>query len=383
MAGGAEVLCRQTAHALASRGHDVTVLTTTARDYLHWSPHYPEGSVADGPVSIQRFDADPADPVLASHLGRRIGLGWGDWNDEISWAIAQGPISRGLLATLEMTVDDYDVVVLWTYLYGTTHLAMPLVADRAILVPLAHDEPMLRFRITRGLMGLASGFAYLTPEERRLVHEQHEMPPRPDAVVGAGLAPAVPADAGRVRHTLDLRGRFALYLGRVDPGKGIGSLFRAHAAYRAAGGELELVLAGRALAGVRVPGWVRQVGFVDPQTKADLLAASDVLVLPSTNESLSLVLMEAWQVGCPTLATGDSDVLAGQSMRSGGGLTYRDDADYAHQLRRLTMRPEFRAELSRAGIAWAAEQTWNHVADRWDALLGQVCERPGLSATSG
>ncbi len=299
VAGGAEVLCRQTAQAFASRGHAVTVLTTTARDYLHWAPHYPAGPLRDGPVSVHRFAADAADPLLASRLGRRIALGWGDWDDLVAWAVAQGPVSRGLLATLKRTAQQYDVVVLWTYLSATTHLAMPLVAGRAILVPMAHDEPMLRFDVTRGVMALASGFAFLKPEERRLVDEQHDIASRPQQVVGAGLAPAVPGDATRVRTTLDLPSRFALYLGRVDPGKGIDDLFRAHAAYRAAGGELGLVLAGRVLDGVPVPEWVRVLGFVDAQTKADLLAESDVLVLPSTNESLSLVLMGSLAGGMP------------------------------------------------------------------------------------
>ena len=379
VAGGAEVLARATAHALASRGHHITVLTTTARDYLHWTPHYPEGTVSDGPVSVQRFDADPADPMLASRLARKIALGWGDWDDEVRWAIAQGPVSGGLIAALKRAVEDYDVFVLWTYLYSTTQLAMSLVADRAVLVPLAHDEPMLRFRVTRGLMALASGFAFLTPEERRLVHEQHVMAPRPEEVVGAGLAPAVRGDPARVRGVLDLPDRFALYLGRIDPGKGIAALFRAHAAYRSAGGDLGLVLAGRAADGVRVPSWVRQIGFVDEQTKADLLAASDVLVLPSTNESLSLVLMEAWQAGCPTLATGQSDVLTGQSVRSGGGLTYCDDRDYARQLHRLSTDSTLRERLSTSGVAWAAGETWSKALDRWEALLNQVIHRRGLS----
>lgn len=372
VAGGAEVLCRQTAQAFASRGHAVTVLTTTARDYLHWAPHYPAGPLRDGPVSVHRFAADAADPLLASRLGRRIALGWGDWDDQVAWAIAQGPVSRGLLATLKRTAEQYDVVVLWTYLYATTHLAMPLVAGRAILVPMAHDEPMLRFDVTRGVMALASGFAFLTPEERRLVDEQHDIASRPQQVVGAGLAPAVPGDATRARTTLDLPSRFALYLGRVDPGKGIDALFRAHAAYRAAGGELGLVLAGRVLDGVPVPEWVRVLGFVDAQTKADLLAESDVLVLPSTNESLSLVLMEAWQVGCPTLATAHSDVLSGQSARSGGGLVYRDDADYARQLQRLDDDADLRRTLSTAGTAWATRATWSNALDRWEMLIDQI-----------
>ncbi|MBJ7366377.1 MAG: hypothetical protein JHC53_07230, partial [Thermoleophilia bacterium] len=44
VAGGAEALCRDTARALVRAGEDVTIYTTTARDYLTWAPYYPEGT---------------------------------------------------------------------------------------------------------------------------------------------------------------------------------------------------------------------------------------------------------------------------------------------------------------------------------------------------
>ncbi len=373
VAGGAEALCRHTARALVTAGHDVTVLTTTARDYLHWSPHYAPGQSVDESVTVKRFDAQPANPGAASRLGRGVALGWGGWDREVAWATAQGPISRGLLAELAATAHDYEAVALWTYLYATTQLAMPLVSDRAILVPTAHDEPMLRFGITRAIVAMAAGIAYLTPEERRLVHDLHpHARDRQEQVVGTGLAPAPSGDPARARSRLDLPGRFALYLGRIDPGKGIDRLFAAHAAYRAAGGELGLVVAGRRPDGVPVPGWVTQVGFVDDATKADLLAACEVLVMPSVNESLSLVLMEAWQAGRPTLATAHSDVLSGQTARSGGGVTYRDANDYGSQLRRLAEDTPLRQRLSQDGAAWASGQTWDHAVARWETLLSQV-----------
>lgn len=372
VAGGAEALCRATAHALTVAGHQVTVATTTARDYLHWSPHYAEGSSMDAAVAVHRFDAAPADPVASARLGREIALGWGTWEDQVTWAVAQGPVSRSLLDALPSLAASADAVALWTYLYATTQLAMPLVADRSILVPTAHDEPMLRFPITRGLFAMAAGRAYLTPEEQRLVHDLHGPSDRPEQVVGAGLDPLQPGQAGRVRGALRLPDRFAVYLGRVDPGKGVDRLFAAHAAYRAAGGALELVVAGRRPEGVRVPEWVTQLGFVDDETKADLLAAAEVLVLPSVNESLSLVLMEAWQAGCPTLATARSDVLAAQTTRSGGGLLYTDDADYGRQLTLLADSPPIRDALGQAGAEWAAGETWAKVVARWETLVDSV-----------
>ena len=382
VAGGAEALCRQTAHALATSGHQIVIYTTTARDYLHWSSFYAEGYELDGRVEVLRYNADPADPVAASRLGRELGLGWGDWHREVEWARAQGPISRPLLEDVAEKVNDYDAVALWTYLYATTQLAMPLVSDRAILVPTAHDEPMFRFRLTRGLMALAAGFAFLTPEEQQLAAETHAIAGRPQMVVGAGLHPTT-SDRNGSRRLRGLPPRFALYLGRVDPGKGIESLFVAHAAYRAAGGTLELVLAGRRPDGVHVPDWVLDLGFVDEPTKATLLATCEVLVLPSVNESLSLVLMEAWQVGTPTLAIATNPVLAAQTARSGGGLVYRDAADYRDRLTLITENSLLRARLSTQGSRWATGQTWEAVTGRWEALVAAVALGRAGRAGSG
>jgi glycosyltransferase involved in cell wall biosynthesis len=113
-------------------------------------------------------------------------------------------------------------------------------------------------------------------------------------------------------------------------------------------------------------------GFVDDGTRADLLAAADAVVLPSPHESLSLVALEAWAAGRPTLATARSAVLAGQTARSGGGLLYTGPRTYANQLARLAADPALRERLGRAGADWVAPQSWALAARRWRALLARV-----------
>lgn len=379
VAGGAEALCRSTARALAQRGHAVEVYTTTARDYLTWAPHFAPGSSGDGPVTVHRFPADAPDPRRSADLVRLLALGAGDAAAEAAWARAQGPVAPGMLAALAdaAAAGRHDATALWTYLYGTTQLAMPLVAERAVLVPLAHDEPMLRFGLTRGLMRLARGLAFMTPEERRLVDDLHGIAGHQEAIVGAGLDPAPPGDGARARAARVMPERFVLYLGRLDPAKGIDALVRAHGRYRAGGGGLGLVLVGRPTVDMDLPGWVHTTGFVDEATRADLLDACEVVALPSPHESLSLVALEAWRARRPTLAIARSEVLAGQTARSGGGLLYDGAATYARQLARLEGEPALRAELGEAGHAWAAGWTWDACAARWEDLLERVAGTAG------
>jgi hypothetical protein len=162
VAGGAEALARQTAHALAAAGDEVVVYTTTARDYLRWAPHFPAGEARDGPVRVRRFPVEPADPARAEALLRALARRPGDPALEAEWARAQGPVSRPLLGALAEAGAHHEAVAVWTYLYATSQMGLPLVAGRSVLVPLAHDEPMLRFGLTRGLVALAAGFAFLT-----------------------------------------------------------------------------------------------------------------------------------------------------------------------------------------------------------------------------
>ena len=98
-----------------------------------------------------------------------------------------------------------------------------------------------------------------------------------------------------------------------------------------------------------------------------------MVALPSPHESLSLVALEAWRARRPTLAIARSEVLAGQTARSGGGLLYDGAATYARQLGAPRRR---RARCARgwapAGHLWTADHTWDACAARWDDLLERV-----------
>lgn len=390
VAGGAEALCRDTARALVRAGEDVTVFTTTARDYLSWEPFYSAGDWMDDGVRVRRFAVEPPDPGRSADLVRHLGLSPGDPVLEAEWAKAQGPVSRDMLTALWETGvrhqspsererahgHGFDAVACWTYLYATSQLAMPLVRDRAVLVPLAHEEPMLRFTLTRGVIRMAKALAFMTPEERRLVEDTAGVEDVPGVVVGAGLDPAPDGDAGRARRDRVLPRRFALYLGRVDAAKGVDALIRAHAGYRAAGGELGLVLAGREAPGMRIPEWVTTTGFISDQERADLLAAAEVVVLPSPYESLSLVALEAWRAGRATLGLARANVVAGQTARSGGGLLYTGPGTYARQLTRLAANPAERGAMGASGRAFAAEWTWDACVARWQRVLAMAAAAP-------
>src|SRR4029453_4464321 len=126
----------------------------------------------------------------------------------------------------------------------------------------------------------------------------------------------------------DIRGPFAIYVGRIDENKGCKELFDYFLTYLSEGqGRLSLVLIGNSILPVPQHPRIRHLGFLDDQDKFDAIAASDLLVMPSYFESLSRVALEAWAPGPPVVGNGRCDVLRGQAVRSGAGLYYENQQE--------------------------------------------------------
>ena len=94
---------------------------------------------------------------------------------------------------------------------------------------------------------------------------------------------------------------------------------------------------------------IHHLGFLDDRDKFDALAASDLLIMPSYFESLSMVALEAWALGRPVLANGRCDVLKGQCIRSNAGLYYENYEEFAEALYSLESNGPLNARLGRNG----------------------------------
>lgn len=371
--GGAEGLARWYAHALAQR-HDVTVLTTTALDYMTWAPHHSPGRDTDGDVEVLRFavprqrDVQAFNELTADVLssGRRISVAREEY-----WMAQQGPMSPDLLEHLDIHGDAYDVVIFTPYLYATTYFGLPLVADRSLLIPALHDEGPAYLSIMRRTFHLARGIGFLTPEEREFARAMFGACGRERALLGIGIEP--PRD-DRPERNLRPPDPYVLYVGRIDPSKGSPELFEYHRALRRADPNAPLlVLAGRAAMDVPEAPWLRHVGFVSEAEKTDLINGAVCAVLPSPYESLSISTLEAWAHGKPVVVSEGSEVLVGQVRRANGGLWFGDAAGYAEAVTTLTRDAHLATAFGARGRLYTRfRYRPEAVVDRLDDLVTSV-----------
>jgi len=367
--GGAEAHAAQVVSRLLPHW-DMRVLTSCAVDHLTWANALPPGeSTVDG-VAVLRFPNPRPRPMqeLNGLSGRMFGRSQ-DRAAEESWMALQGPLLPGLWRHLEERGPEYDGFVAFTYLYVSTAWSVPLVADRTLLVPTAHEDEALAFDAYSEVFERPRALLVNTPEELELIARRFPRHARA-RVVGVGVD-APPARGERFRARFGLAGPYLLYVGRVERGKGIPELLEAYGRLRAVVPDPPaLVLAGEPSMQVQAEG-VRVLGRVSEQEKWDGLAGAAAAVVPSPRESLSLLALEAFAVGTPVLGNAASAVVRGHLSRSGAGVAYSDAPGFVDALGKLG---EERTAMARAARRYAERYGWARVVDAYreemDALLG-------------
>lgn len=372
--GGAEYACLSVAQRLAERW-DVEIVTTCALDYQTWSDHYPAGVERLGAVTIRRFPVDyPRDPPRFDALsagivarGKRASA-----HEQDAWMRAQGPYSTALLEYVAAHRTDFEAWFFFTYLYATSYFGLPLVADRAYLVPFAHDEWPIHLPMWDDFFARPRAVVFSTEEERAFLAERFGAALRGGPTIGIGVEPDPALDAAAFRARRALHDPFLLYVGRVDVAKGCDRLFEDFLALkRRAPGPLRLVLIGRASMPIPPDPDVVALGFVSEAEKWSALAACRALVMPSNFESLSIVLLEAWSVRRPVIVNADNAVLVGQTRRANGGVAYRSALEFA--LAAEALGGELGDVLGLAASRFVeARYAWPRIADAYAAVLAST-----------
>lgn len=372
--GGAELHCLQVAQRMA-RFWQTEILTTCALDYMTWENFYPEGVEQIGETVIRRFPVDMPRDIesfnrLSSELAARQDVT--ALSDQEGWMRAQGPISKTLFDYLLSHAQSYDAFIFFGYLYATTYFGLPLVAEKAFLAPLAHNEWPIYFSMWDCFFAKPRRFIFNTSAELDFLRRRFPKHDLIGPIAGVGIEAPLKVDPDAFRSRYNLAGPFLLFVGRIDESKGCAVMLDYFIRWKQRDGSAhKLVLIGRETMPVPFHDDIIYLGFVDDKEKWRAMKACDWLIVPSPYESLSMTLLETWSMGRPALVNGDCDVLVRHCQQANGGLWYKTFEEWCGAL--SIADDETKARLGRQGQTYVRQHySWKRVEADYLALLGPL-----------
>ena len=371
--GGSETLARQLAERL-SRRHEITVATTTAKDYITWKNEYKPGEEKHRGVRVVRFPVDgERDIDDFNKFSEGIYQGEPTREQELEWLERQGPVSPELIEYLKKEHGRFDLLVFFTYLYYPTYYGLQVAPEKSVLVPTAHDEPPLKLGIFKEMFQLPSSYLFNTEAEELLVLERFPVHKKMRETIGMGMELLDQPDPSIFRKRHAVSANYFLYAGRIDGGKGLEELFRYFSFYKEehpASGNLELILIGKL--GMKLPNGesIRYVGFVDEAEKLSAMAGAVAVFQPSKMESLSIVTLEAFAVATPVIANAASRVLIDHCRKSNAGFYYRDFEEFEEMVGLLLSDQNLARNLGKNGQRYIKENYgWQKVLSKYEHAL--------------
>ncbi|MBR1609465.1 MAG: glycosyltransferase family 4 protein [Kiritimatiellae bacterium] len=357
--GGAETLLFSLARDAAALGHRVEFLTTCAKNHFTWANELPAGESERDGIAVRRFPVDPRDEGRLARLqtdlaaGRRLSPA-----EQLEW-ISNTANSAALVAHLRANAARYDRVVCGPYLFGLVRETCLAVPEKTLLVPCFHDEPYARVEaLTDAFRGIR-GFLFNTDPERALARRLVPgLAPRVEAVVAMGIEP-FEADKTAFARRTGISAPYVVYSGRREEGKGTPVLVDFLDCFRRrTGRDVHLVMTGSGPVDVPpdlAPAF-HDLGFVSEREKREAMAGAAAFVHPSVNESLSIVVLEAWLARTPALVHARGEVLRWQCASSCGGLWFRDYPEFEAALERLLDDASLSAKLGEQGRRYVLER---------------------------
>ena len=369
--GGTIVSVHGLAKALAARGHDVHVFTTSV------------DGAADSPVP--HGTPVPVDGVTVWYFQSRHLRRW-------YWAPALGE-------ELRRRVREFDVVhthaiYLWPLwaaarqarAAGVPYVVSPrgmlekeLIESKSALAKAA----LIGFIERRNLEGAAAIHVTSQREADGALKFGFTLPPLHRIPNGVELEADGGGEPSAAVRALAAAGPFVLFLGRINWKKGIDRLIAA-LAYAP---SLRLVLAGNDEDGdqrgfeqrAAALGVTARMTFAGPVHGADknaLLRLATVLVLPSYSENFGNVVLEAMAVGCPVVVTPEVGMAEIVAETHAGWVVDGTPATLGETLNAIVGSPELRAEAGARGRAAVRESfTWGRVAEQMERVYQDVADR--------
>ncbi len=390
---------------LVADGHKLTVLTTDAFDHERlWNPHgrrlaTPAEDLAG--IRVLRFPLRYLPLAPYSYTVVRLALRLFSSSGLVPTNLLQrvaryAPWTPDLWHWLESTSESFDIIGGMMILHEPFLEAGLCLARRCrvpfVVYPLTHlgagtrpgGDVVSRYYTMRHQMAVvrASDAVMAQTAVERDFYLAHGTSAERIVVAGPGVEPerVLGGDGERFRLKYALSGPIVAFLGAMTYDKGAVSLVQAGAL---AGRRFDLVLAGSADEPFRrlvhnlpieAARRVHLLGAISEDEKRDLLAACDVLAIPSRTDSFGITYLEAWLYRKPVIAArawGMSDVI--DDGRDGLLVPFGDASALAQALGWLLDHPMERAAMGLRGEQKVyARHTWELVYSKVRAVYGRL-----------
>jgi len=394
--GGAETYLKAMSERFVRDGHTVIVATTDATCVQgFWDPDQPRVPDRDMTVNGVRVVRDRVEHMPFS-----------PWSFYLLRRLATD-LSRPQLHALSL-LDRMAPFMPWVPSMARTLEGLPARPDLVHGVNISLEWPLLagwRYARRHGLPFVATPFVHVgewavqrfytmphqlaalrgadlvvvqtNSEARELVRLGVPQPRILRLGMGVDLDQVQGGDGERFRAQHGIDGPAVTFMGAVTDDKGAVHLLRAMQHLWHNGSKAALIIAGQTV----TPGTfervydglpaaqrmrIRRMGPVGGQLKQDMLAATDLFVLPSRVDSFGIVYLEAWAYGVPVIgcqAGGVPEVI--EEGQDGLLVEFGDEDSLGAAIKALLVDPDRRRALGEHGRAKVkARYTWDRVHRR-------------------
>jgi len=391
--GGMNVYVRDLSRELVRRGHRVDVYTRSQDPTV---PRVSRGLGRGGRVI--HIPAGPERPYskykVYNHLAEFI---------------------QGVLAQAEADGITYDLIHSHYWLSGlaarelearwhvpVVHMFHTLGRMKNTIARTSQEqEPPHRIRAEEEIICSAELIVAATPVEKEQLVELYGATPASIRVIPPGVDlerfyPIPPAQAKR-QIGLEPDCRIILFVGRIEPLKGIETLLQAishiarrrpelirHMCVPIIGGDTtrsdkdgEMAHLQNLREELGIGDVVTFLGARDQDTLQYYYAAAEMVVMPSDYESFGMVALEAMACGTPVVVS-DVGGLAYlvRHGRTGYRVPARDPQALASKVARLLTDEGLRRRMGQRAVCWAEEHSWQIVAGRIEGVYAELVAEP-------
>ncbi len=393
--GGMNVYVRDLSRELARRGHLVDIYTRSQ------DPTVPRISQALGRgARVIHIPAGPQEPypkhLVYDHLPQFVeGVLEQAVQDGITYDLIHSHYWLSGWVARELR-DRWKVPIV--HMFHT----LGKMKDRVARTPQA-QEPSCRIRTEEEIVRFADRIVAATPAEETQLVELYGADPARIRVVPPGVDlerfHPIPSAQAKQHVGLDPSCRAILFVGRIEPLKGIDTLLWAISLIKERHPELicrmcvpiiggnpysiedndEMIRLQALRAGLGIEEVVTFLGAQDQDVLQYYYASAEMVVMPSDYESFGMVALEAMACGTPVIASdvGGLAYLVRQG-HTGYRVPARDPGALAEKIIRLLTDEGLRRRMGQRASCWAQGYAWPLIADRIEAVY-RDCLPPSTS----